>query len=328
MKKKIIDIDSYITKEWVYDCEVSAEEIDDKVVRSVYESIHDLSTVPVHLHLKYKNTPAIHPIERPLTDLQKISAMRGVAGLTLLEGDVKRCAFDTPYKYDMLGEMDRYHSITTSRNYTVVWTLEDSLDFMFSSFFKMKQGDLKKFCKKNKIDYLLYSRNILGIGNGDAGLTFDSLQGCSPTFDMIMSHIESKLSPQYLAMLKTFTRLLESMRNALIHRITEDMKDVKEEIAKPCSYGISDVIYNSNQTFNNEYIMKYKACIIKVRPENLGIGDYAKKVDYQLSVVDPVPDSARTMSGYTVYRFEDDLTTQYKVYPNGEYEVIKGTENV
>lgn len=327
MKKKIIDIDSYITKDWVYDCKVQAEEIEDSVVRSVYESIHELSTVPVNRHLKYKNTPAIHPIERPLTDLQKISAMRGVLGLTLLEGDVKRCGYNTPYQYDILGEMDRYHSITTSRDYTVVWSLEDALDFMFSSFFKMKQGDLKKFCKRNNIDYLLYSRNILGIGSGDTTLTFDSLRGCSPTFDMIMNHIDSKLSPQYLVMLKTFTTLLETMRNALIYRITEDMSDVKEEVAKPCSYGISDVIYNSVKTFNNEYIIRYKACIIKVKPENFGIGDYARRVDSQLSVVDPVPGSARVMTGYTMYCFEDDLTTQYKVYTNGEYEVVKGVEN-
>lgn len=195
----------------------------------------------------------------------------------------KRTYKHRAYNYDSVNELERFGLGRYARNFNVIISFEDALDFVYSCMFKTQQGGLIKFCDENGLDYRSYSRQLLGGGKfGQLYLT--DLVGFSPAFDVIINMVGSDSSIEKLLYFSRLYRFCESFRNALVVELGSALEDDMSKNTILASVGITSIMYYAEHDEGFEDIeVKYKTNKINLKTLCVRRGEYFKHIHEYLS---------------------------------------------
>lgn len=192
---------------------------------------------------------------------------------------LKRFYEHKSYKYDSMNEMERFGVGRYARPNIVIISFEDCLDFIYSCIFKTKLGGLKEFCKNVGINYKAYSRQHLAGGNcGDLYIT--DLYGFSPSFDVVITTMNSDDSIDRRLYFNKLFRFCEDFRNALLVHL-DDMFTSDSDVIL-ASVGITSAVFYSNREINGSIEINYKMYSTKLNFLSVKIGDYINHLDFDL----------------------------------------------
>ena len=137
----------------------------------------------------FKLTKSKDIVEKADTQLERLSISRCVKARDCY--DYKRVYKHNNYRYDSLNELERYGYGRFHRNYEVIISFEDSLDFIYACLFKTKRGSLMEFFN-NKEDYYAMSRQYLAGGYINS-IDLAKIKGFSEAFDIVLNNTHYKL---------------------------------------------------------------------------------------------------------------------------------------
>lgn len=177
------------------------------------------------------------------------------------------------YAYDSVNELERLGFGRYKRNYQIIISFEDSLDFILSCLLKCKQGIIKEFCDSKNIDYKLYSRQMLG-GGKVKDIYFNDLYGCCEQFDILVKAMGYNDSVEKGMFYDILYKFCEMFRNAMLVHVGSDITGDTGSIL--ASVGVSSLLYYSNSAIEDTLTVRYHAAETKLKLMNCYMYEYTK----------------------------------------------------
>lgn len=244
----------------------------------------------VAIKRKYKYSHAIDlTVNDSLSQLQKLSLNRAMSCMNLYEYRMKlnksrinkvllRSYNHKLCDYDDMNELERFGTAEFARQYMILISFEDALDFIYSEILKTRTNGLIDFCRNKGLNYNLYSRSVLG-GGKCSNLLMNDLLGFSESYDVLLRNIGNNMSLEKRLFFTRFSRFCVNLRNSLVLRCGTNF--VSDSVI--ASVGVSSILYYSSVPVDDEIVIYGKASHLILNVLCYERDDYINVIEDNLS---------------------------------------------
>ncbi len=180
--------------------------------------------------------------------------------------------------YDDMNELERYGTGEYARDYIILISFEDALDFIYSDLLKTKSNSLIEFCEKKDLNYNIYSRSILG-GGKYGKLLMNDLLGFSESYDVLLKIIGNDMSLEKRLFFTKFSKFCVDFRNSLV--LNCGINFIEDSII--ASVGVSSIVYYCNIDIDEEIVVYSKSSKITLKVLCYERNDYINVIENNLS---------------------------------------------